>query len=127
MVRVHRSQQDGSKLSMWVTGSTASFELYGTKLVQSGGGENRVYLEFESKDGVYELSQITKAEDGSGYAPSIEAFCAPIPGLYNEMMEYEWYEDLRTKMIDALKIYLNQAGLTGVYWEEFDGEQIPLS
>jgi hypothetical protein len=56
-------------------------------------------------------------QDGADYPISIKAFCKPIPGLYEEMMDYGW-ADIEPKTIDALRKHIVGAGLSGIYYQD---------
>ena len=116
VTHIHHAKEDGDALTLWVTGLFSCYTLYEKKLVMTSGGEIRACIEFK-KDPAnqYIVTNITQAMDGSDYPLSIKAFCEPIPGLYEEMMDFNFYDELQPKIIDALRKHMNAAGLIGIY------------
>jgi len=115
VTRIHHANEDSDKLTLWVTGWFSCYMLYEKKLDMTSGGEIRACIEFE-KDATnsFVVTNYTEGRDGAEYISSIKAFCEPVQGLYEEMIDYDFIE-LEHIMIDALRKYLKATGLTGIY------------
>jgi len=115
VTHIHHVKEEDDMLTLWVTGWFSSYSLYEKKLVMTTGGEIRARIEYKKDaENQYVVVNFIQSQDGGSYLSSIEAFCLPIPGLFEEMIDYN-FTDLKPKMIDALQRHFETVGLVGIY------------
>lgn len=94
----HSYEESDGELMRWklvATVHTGNYRLLGDRVWDIGGSVVPVAVTYESRDGgkTYELFSYEQAGDGSGFLPSIEAFCTmpisgeKIPGLAQEVLD----------------------------------------
>ena len=121
--------EEGDMLTIWVTVDFQNYMLYGKKLVKDGGGVVPAAIKLhKNSDGNYTLAEYIEAKDGSGFSPSIREFCKQKSGVAEKIIkQYGKHTELAVKIRESLIAYLKANNLTGIYLEDYNGEQTSLT
>jgi hypothetical protein len=121
--------EEGDMLTIWVTVDFQQYLLYEKKLVQISGGVVPAAIKLrKGSDGSYAFAEYIEAKDGAGFVPSIKEFCKQKSGVAEKIIEqYGKHKELAAKIHESLIAYLKVNNLTGIYLEDFNGEQTPLT
>ncbi len=125
---IYDKYEENGILTIWVTVRYQEYTLFGKKLAESGGGSGPAAIKLRrSSDGTYSLAGYIEAMDGSGFGPSVRKFCKLKKGVAEKILNHSGNLELNTVLRENLLNYLKENNLTGIYLEEYNGKQTPLT
>lgn len=122
----HISQKD-DKLSVYAVIGLTRYSFLrtpnvGYQLIEGGGSCVPSRLNFEWKDGGWNLVEWEEAKDGSEYATSIKEMCKGTIGVANDMISYDTRE-MQMLLMQNLIFYMNDKWNITVYGNSYMEEK----